>query len=97
MDALLDAIHYAGSGGRVFVAEDGERVEREAADVTSLLTARELVILGHLNDGDSYASIARALGIAIETVRKHAASIRRKLNISRRVELVGLLDSLLSV
>ncbi|MHB8241955.1 MAG: response regulator transcription factor [Solirubrobacteraceae bacterium] len=97
VDALLDAIHFAGCGGRVFVAEDGERVEREPADVTSLLTARELVILEHLNDGDSYASIALALGIAIETVRKHAASIRRKLNISRRVELVGLLDSLLRV
>lgn len=94
VDELLDAIHFAGRGGRVFVADDGERVEREPVDVTSLLTARELVILQHLNDGDSYGSIARALGIAIETIRKHAASIRRKLNISRRAELVGLLDSL---
>lgn len=94
VDDLLETIHFAGRGGRVFLAEDGERVEREPADVTSLLTKRELLVLEHLNDGDTYAAIAQTLGIAVETVRKHAVSIRRKLNIGRRIELVGLLDSL---
>jgi DNA-binding NarL/FixJ family response regulator len=93
VEHLLDAIRVAGRGGRIFLAENGERAVREPSDATSLLTPRELIVLEHLSRGDSYTEIALAINAKVETVRKHTVSIRRKLNIGRRGELVGLLMS----
>jgi DNA-binding CsgD family transcriptional regulator len=40
--------------------------------------------------GKLYGQIAAELGVGIETVRTHAASVRRKLGVSRKAELIGL-------
>jgi two-component system nitrate/nitrite response regulator NarL len=88
---IMAAVRLAGQGGRVFVAADGERVEwREAIDAGPL-TPREIEVLELLSEDRSYAEIALRLGVKFETVRTHAARIRRKLGVSHRHELRGAL------
>jgi DNA-binding NarL/FixJ family response regulator len=53
------------------------------------LTVREIEVIRHVVQGLSYAEIALALAIKPETVRKHTASIRRKLGRGRQ-ELIGI-------
>jgi DNA-binding NarL/FixJ family response regulator len=91
VEGMLDAIRFAARGGRILLAENGERVEREPSDTASLLTPRELIVLEHLSKPGPYGRIAKSMEVEVETVRKHAASIRRKLNVERRLELIGLL------
>jgi two-component system nitrate/nitrite response regulator NarL len=55
-------------------------------DPIDSLSAREREILGHISNGASNKSIARALGIAETTVKIHVQHILRKLNLSSRVQ-----------
>jgi DNA-binding NarL/FixJ family response regulator len=88
---IVAAVRLAAQGGRVFVAADGERVEwRESID-TGPLTPRETEVLELLSEDRSYAEIALRLEVRFETVRTHAARIRRKLGVSHRHELRGAL------
>jgi len=48
-------------------------------------------VLPLLEQGRSNAQIALALGVGVETVRTHARNIYRKLGVSSRRELVGLI------
>jgi DNA-binding CsgD family transcriptional regulator len=54
------------------------------------LTARETEVLELLRLDQSYAEIARALSVGVETVRTHAAGVRRKLGVRSKRELSGL-------
>lgn len=87
---IIGALHFAAQGGRVFLSSDGERVERCYPDRASLLTPRELSVLGYLSQGKSYDEISLALQIRPETVRRHTVNIRRKLHMVSRRELIGL-------
>jgi DNA-binding CsgD family transcriptional regulator len=61
------------------------------AAAVSRLTRRETDVLRYVSRGDkSYAEIALIMGIKVETVRKHTASIRVKLKVKSRRDLVGL-------
>jgi two-component system, NarL family, nitrate/nitrite response regulator NarL len=87
---VLAAVHLIGDGGRVFVAVDGQRIERSYPSGAPVLTGRETEVLRYLSQDKRYAEIASALEISPETVRTHAVSIRRKLNVQSRRELVGM-------
>jgi two-component system, NarL family, nitrate/nitrite response regulator NarL len=63
-------------------------VARGGAKETSdgRLTARELDVLRLIEEGRSNKEIARALSIALPTVKNHVHSILEKLNVHRRTE-----------
>ncbi len=87
---LLAAVRCTGQGGRIFVTADCDRIERIYPENVFSLTRRETQVLRYLSKGESYAVIALALEIEVETVRKHTVSIRRKLNVHSRHELIGM-------
>ncbi len=86
---LLEMIRLTAQGGCVFLAHDGRRVTRPDGDA-QLLTEREWRVLGLLSHGDSYAGVAAHLNISVETVRKHAGSVYRKLDAPGKTHLLGL-------
>jgi DNA-binding NarL/FixJ family response regulator len=86
----LEALHCAALGEPLFFCLDGSRVARGGLTVADVLTPRERAVFVLLSDGASYAAIALEMQISIETVRTHAASIRRKLGVQRKYELVGM-------
>jgi DNA-binding NarL/FixJ family response regulator len=88
-DDILAAIHFTAQGGRMFVPSAGKRIERHAPQ-NPLLTAREVDVLELLSRDESYAAVAYALKISVETARSHAASIRTKLGVAHKQELVGI-------
>ena len=55
---------------------------------TPHLTPRQLDVLRHLASGHSTEHIARALGIATETVRNHVRGIMERLDVHTRLEAV---------
>jgi len=57
------------------------------ADVESL-TAREQAVVEYFATGATYAEIARAMGITINTVRTHVRSIYEKLHVASKTEAV---------
>ncbi len=78
---LLDAIHdlfpqagHSGIGGGNYLAEH--------------LTSREVEVLGLLDSGLSSTRIAKALSIAVSTVRTHIKSIYNKLGVNHRIEAI---------
>lgn len=62
-------------------------VERTRSLATWRLTPRELEVLRHVSREASYGEIALAMGIQVETVRKHTASIRKKLDVKELRDL----------
>jgi DNA-binding NarL/FixJ family response regulator len=80
---IRSAIHDIADRRCVFVPED-----RTAALQRQLrLTPRETEVLGYLRQGMRYAKIALEMSIGIETVRTHAARVRRKLGVQTSREL----------
>lgn len=87
-DMLEELCHGANrSRGR----EIGQRLARVIAikqAAVSLLTARELEVLGLVAQNKSYRQIAERLQVSEGTVRAHAAAIMRKADVHNRVDLV---------
>jgi DNA-binding NarL/FixJ family response regulator len=86
---IVAAVHHAAGGGRRFISADGDRIEPQYPTNACLLTPREAEVLTHRSQGASYAQVALAMGITVETVKKHAAGIRRKLGVRSTRELIG--------
>jgi DNA-binding NarL/FixJ family response regulator len=84
------AIQLVAEGGRLFVSSDGSRIERRYPAGAPPLTPRELQVLEHMSAGHSYRKAASVLRISVETVRAHTTSVRSKLGVSSRRELVGM-------
>ncbi len=53
------------------------------------LTAREIELLSLLVEGHGYKSVARALGISIDTVRFHVRNVYEKLHVHSKSEAVS--------
>jgi DNA-binding NarL/FixJ family response regulator len=66
--------------------------ERSAAPLPPL-TARELEIVRRIGEGLSNKEIARALSIALPTVKNHVHNILEKLRIRRRTDAVAYLEA----
>lgn len=63
------------------------------AGLLDTLTAREKEISGKLAEGLSNTEIAKSLFVSPATVRYHVSNVLRKLNLSRRSEVAGLIHS----
>ena len=87
---IVEAIRLSAYGQPVLVAADGRRLEPRHVRRLHLLTRRERDVLQHLSRGESAEEIAFALRVRPETIRTHTASIRKKLNVSSKRELIGL-------
>ncbi|MFC7725809.1 response regulator transcription factor [Nocardioides sp. GCM10028917] len=66
--------------------------ERPTPSVPPTMTTQERAVLAHLTSGASNAQIARDLGIAESTVRKHLEHAYRKLGVSGRTAAVARLQ-----
>jgi DNA-binding NarL/FixJ family response regulator len=96
---IVDAIRQAHEGGapmscsvaRKVVQYFGRQRELNAAESVALnqLTEREHMVLLKLSEGLSYDEIGGALGISINTVRKHIRAIYEKLAVNSRTEAVA--------
>jgi DNA-binding NarL/FixJ family response regulator len=85
----LAAVHLTAAGRRPFASAEG-LIERHHSPGTPVLTPRETDIFEHLTLGRTYAQIAHALQISVETVRSHSARIRHKYGVRSKRELIGL-------
>ena len=66
----------------------GSKVERQIVEGNPYeLTPREFTILFHVADGVTDKEIGAKLGISALTVRKHVASLRRKMEAASRTEV----------
>jgi len=83
-------IHVTARGDRFFASATGERVERRYPADAESLTDREREVFVLLVKGALYQEIAGELGIAVRTAEMHAASIRRKLHVRDKRELIGM-------
>jgi DNA-binding NarL/FixJ family response regulator len=84
---IIATINFAAQGEVASSPATGERVAPRAVVDGGLLTRRELEVLEHRDAKESYAEIARALRISVNTVKTHAASARRKLTETSDAEL----------
>lgn len=86
---LIEVVHLAAQGDRMFVPSYGNPIKRYYPRDARSLTKRETQVLEHLSKNESYAEIALALEISPETVRRHTVNICKKLNVKRKRDLVG--------
>jgi DNA-binding NarL/FixJ family response regulator len=86
---ILAAIRVTAQGGIFLSGADGH-VERRDDSNGSLITDREIQVLGLLSAEISYTEIARDLSISAETVKKHTRHLLHKLGASSKRELAGL-------
>lgn len=93
-ERLVEALRELAAGGAPLTPEIARKVvgmfqrivpPREAAQ---RLTERELEVLQALTEGHSYKTAARALGIALDTVRFHIRAIYAKLHVHSKSEAV---------
>jgi len=82
---IVNALHRIAQSALPFIAENHAAPQ----NASSLLTAREREVLEHLSHGHNRESIAKAMGIAPETVKSHMKSIYAKLDVSGSTEAVG--------
>ena len=68
----------------------GGRPGRENAAVVSMLTSKELQVLGLIARGMSPEDVANELVISLATVRTHVYRLRTKLEVKDRAQLVAL-------
>lgn len=69
------------------VDTDAVRLARSVQSRTSLLTNRELEVLGYLARGLSKKAISRTMDLSIKTLNRHTENLMQKLDIHDRVEL----------
>ena len=82
------AVRCAASRTARFTTSDGTAVCHMPEGTLPLLTVREREVLTLLGEDLSYAQLALRLTISVETVRSHAASLRRKFGAKDRQDLV---------
>jgi DNA-binding NarL/FixJ family response regulator len=91
-DKLLQAIREAHQGGSPMSPHIARKVVQyfhqrgPAKHETEALTEREREVLEQLAKGYLYKEIADALGIGVETVRRHLTNIYAKLHVHTRTE-----------
>lgn len=90
---VRSAIHRAGAGEAVFVAEDLLGLVgrlRSPREPVAALTEREQEVLEMLAQGSTTQSIAAALVLSLHTVRNHVRNVLAKLGAHSRLEAVSL-------
>lgn len=90
---LIEAVRRAAQDQMYVTPGLGARLARESADaldVATLLSARELEVLGLIAEGHTNAEIASRLFLSVRTIESHRAHIQRKTGRATRAELVAL-------
>jgi len=72
----------------------GEETVTALAVDASLLSSRELEVLGLIAQGNSNQQIAEQLFISLHTVKTHARRIHSKLGVERRTQAVAMAKKL---
>jgi DNA-binding NarL/FixJ family response regulator len=91
---VIDAVRDATRGGSPLNSLIARKIvqyfhhERSNSETDHPLSAREREVLELLSKGLLYKEIADALGVNIETIRKHCHNIYEKLQVSSRTEAV---------
>jgi len=88
-EELLAALEEVAAGRNAWSEEQIARLTGSPAvpkDVTVRLTPREREVLRQLAFGLPNREIGQMLGISVETVKEHVASIRQKLGVSDRTK-----------
>jgi DNA-binding NarL/FixJ family response regulator len=88
---ILAAIHLSVEGKQLIACWSPSRPALHLSEL-STLTSREAEVLTHLQAGATNGEIASLLHISQETVRTHASSIYRKLDVRGRRDLPRLGD-----
>jgi DNA-binding NarL/FixJ family response regulator len=91
---LMQALRDLAAGGAPMSSAIARKVianfhQQDNSAVLDALSAREQQVLALLSKGHIYKEVAAALGISIETVRKHCYTIYEKLHVDNRVEAVN--------
>lgn len=86
-DELTAAIRAVHAGGRVIGSAVEQHAGRRPSD--SMLSPRELEVLGFLRHGHSNAEIGRLMGISERTARAHVAAIMAALDAPDRAGAVA--------
>lgn len=95
-ESMLEAIRTVAGGGshfspevqaRIVMDSGSTRLAGEGRSRLSLLTPRELEVLGHIARGLSQKEIANHMGLSPKTVHCHCINLMTKLDIHDRVEL----------
>lgn len=94
IDQLIAAIRKAAQGERYFAPAIAERLADLATRAEPMpldtLTQRELDVLKLIGEGKTAQDIAQALNISVRTVVNHTQSIKTKLDVERRSDLIGI-------
>ena len=96
---LADAIEAVAAGGTVITETQRRqaatqlgtflRRERESSRAASLLSGRELEVVGLIKEGLTTGQMAARLGLSARTVESHISSAYRKLDVESRVQAVS--------
>lgn len=85
---LLEAIRVAVDGGTYLEPRLGARLAAVATQKPAELSPRELEVLRLIARGHTNREIAERLFLSVRTVESHRARLQRKLELTRRSELV---------
>jgi two-component system response regulator NreC len=85
---LLEAIRVAVDGGTYLEPQLGARLAAVATRTPPELSARELEVLRLIARGHTNREIAERLFLSVRTIESHRARLQRKLDLTRRSELV---------
>jgi two-component system response regulator NreC len=88
-EELLAAVDALAAGGRYLDPALGAALLERHADPHSSLSRREREVLGLIADGLTHRQIAYELGLSVRTIEAQRASIKVKLGVSRRAELIS--------
>ncbi|MDA5144695.1 response regulator transcription factor [Streptomyces sp. AD681] len=87
-EELVAAVDTLVGGGRYLHPALGAALFDHRTDPDSPLSGREREVLGLIADGLTHRQIADELGLSVRTIEAQRASIKVKLGVSRRAELI---------
>ena len=88
-DDLLRAVEMVMSGSTYLHPELGARLIHRRSGTVEVLSLREREVLSLLARGHTNAEVAERLAVSLRTVESHRASLRARLGITSRAELVA--------
>lgn len=89
-EELVAAVEAVAAGGRYLAPALGAALlNRQATAPAGALSRREREVLGLIADGLTHPQIADELGLSVRTIEAQRASIKIKLGVSHRAELIS--------
>jgi two-component system, NarL family, response regulator LiaR len=95
-EKIIDSVVEVNQGGACMTAAIAKKVldfylrKEKSLQQIDILTKQENLILSYLSEGLFYKDIAFKTAIKMDTVKKHASNIYKKLQVNNRTEAVNL-------